>query len=98
MSVTIYEHADYTGAVGYFPDHAYTPNLGNYMMGDTGETWDNNISSLYTSTPLFVYEGTYYDGDVAVLAPGFHDFYSLAAHGIENDDIGSFYAAPYYAA
>jgi Peptidase inhibitor family I36 len=94
MAVTIYEHYNFTGHVGYFLDHAYTPDLSNYAMGYYGDTWNNDISSLYTSTPLFVYEDTYYGGDYAILGPGFHDLDSLSAHGIENDDIGSFYAAP----
>jgi hypothetical protein len=94
MSVWIWEYGDTTGYAGFFPDHARTWDLGNYAMGYQGDTWDNNISSLYTSTALFVYEDTYYGGDYAILSPGLHNLDSLAAHGIEDNDIGSFYAAP----
>jgi hypothetical protein len=56
MSVTIYEHADFTGNVGYFPDPASTPNLGNYAMGDSGYSWNDQVSpsshrGSTTSTP-----------------------------------------------
>ena len=90
MSVTIYEHYNYTGYYAYFPDPAYTADLSNYAMGDYGDTWNNDISSLYTSTALIVYEDTGFGGDYAVLGPEYHDLDSLAAYGIENNDIGSF--------
>jgi Peptidase inhibitor family I36 len=95
MSVTIYEHADFTGNVGYFPDPASTPNLGNYAMGNSGYSWNDQVSSLYTSTYLKVFQDANYDssyGAYAILPPGFHDFYSLNDYGIGSDEISSFYA------
>jgi hypothetical protein len=95
MSVTIYEHADGSGYSGYFPDPASTPNLQNYAMGDSGYTWNDQVSALYTSTYLKVFDYATYDdasGASAVLPPGFHDFYSLNAYGIGSDEISSFYA------
>jgi hypothetical protein len=91
MSVTIYEHHDFTGAEGYFPDRAYTDALSRYSLG-LFDTWNDDISSLYTSTSLIVFEDEYFEGDSAFLEPGFHDLASLNSYGIENDDIGSFYA------
>jgi hypothetical protein len=95
MSVTIYEHADGGGYSGYFPDPASTPNLQNYEMGNSGYSWNDQVSALYTSTYLTVFQDANYDdsyGAYAVLAPGFHDFYSLNAYGIGSDEISSFYA------
>ena len=94
MAVTIWQDDNYYGYSGYFPDHARTPDLSNYAIGYTGDYWGDDISSLYTSTTLIVYEGDNYTGDYAVLAPGYHDLASLASYGIENDDIDSFYAFP----
>ena len=95
MTVRIYEHADFTGNVGYFPDPSGTPNLARYAMGDSGYSWHDQISSLYTSTYLAVFDFAYYDGAygaMAVLPPGYHDFYSLNAFGIGSDEISSFFA------
>ena len=97
MSVTIYEDVGGGGEVGYFPDPASAQYLSNYSM-DFFYTWDNEISSLYTSTYLYVFEapGFAYDysGEAAsaILPPGFHDLDDLNAYGISNDAISSFYA------
>ena len=73
MSVTLYENDFFNyyddGYVGYFPDPAYTADLSNYALGYNGDTWDNDISSLYTSTYLSVFEEQNYGGDYAILRP-----------------------------
>jgi hypothetical protein len=92
MSVTIYQDDYFSGYTGYFPGYGYTPNLTNYEMGYSGETWNDQVSSLYTSTYLWVFEDANYSGDYAVLAPGFHDLANLQSYGIDNDSISSFYA------
>jgi len=97
MSVVIYQHDFYDddfddSYYGYFPGYGYTPNLSNYEMGDSGLTWNNQVSALYTFHYLKVFEEEGYQGDYAILAPGPHDLASLASYGIENDDISSFYA------
>ena len=92
MSVTIYEHAFFYGEEGYFPV-GYTPDLSNYEMGDSGESWNDQISSLYTSDYLWVFEDAGYSGDSALLAPGYHSLASLLYYGIDNDSISSFYPA-----
>ena len=97
MSVTIYEDVGGGGEVGYFPDPAEAQYLWNYSM-DFFYTWYDEISSLYTSTPLKVFElpgfAEDYAGyaDSAILQPGFHDLASLESYGIDNDNISSFYA------
>ena len=55
-------------------------------------SWNDQVSSLYTSTYLVVFEDANYEGDYAVLAPGFHDLASLSYYGIDNDTLSSFYA------
>jgi hypothetical protein len=92
MSVTIYEHAFFYGEEGYFPV-GYTPDLSNYDMGDSGKTWNDQVSSLYTSDYLWVFEDADYSGDSALLAPGYHSLASLLFYGIDNDSISSFYPA-----
>jgi hypothetical protein len=96
MSVVLYENDDFNiyddGYALGFSDPAYTSDLSNYALGYGGNTWDNDTSSLYTTTYLAVYEEQNYGGDYAVLPPGSHDLASLNAYGIENDDIASFYA------
>ena len=96
MSVVIYQHDFYDpnfedSYYGYFPGYGYTPNLSNYAMGDSGYTWNNQVSALYSTSYLKVFEGENYTGDYANLGPGFHDLANLASYGIENDDISSFY-------
>ena len=64
-------------------------------MGDSGYTWNDQVSALYTSTYLKVFQDANYDynyGTYAILAPGWHDFYSLNYYGIGNDELSSFYA------
>lgn len=61
-------------------------------MGYSGYSWNDQVSSLYTSTYLTVYEDAGYSGDYATLSPGYHDLDSLEDYGIANDSISSFYA------
>ena len=96
MAVTLYENDDFNNydpgyALG-FSDPAYSANLSNYALGYDGNTWDNDTSSLYTTTALRVFEEQYGEGDSALLPPGHHDLADLYSYGIENDDIASFVA------
>ena len=97
MSVTIYEDVDGGGESGFFPDPAGAEYLWNYSM-DFFYSWDDEISSLNTSTSLKVFELPGYTvdytgyADYAVLPPGFHDLDDLNRYGIDNDSISSFYA------
>ena len=97
MSVVLYENDDFnTYDDGYalgFSDPAFTGDLSNYALGYDGDTWDNDVSSLYTTTSITVFEEQPYEGDYATLKRGFHDLASLSSYGIENDDIGSFITA-----
>jgi hypothetical protein len=92
MSVTIYQDDGFSGYAGYFPGYGYTPNLSYYAMGYSGESWNDQVSSLYSSTYLYVFEDAGYSGDYALLSPGYHDLANLQAYGIDNDTISSFYA------
>jgi hypothetical protein len=65
-------------------------------MGNSGYSWNDQISSLYTSTPLLVAEDAQYQGFQAVLAPGFHPLESLERYGFYNDSISSFRVLPDY--
>jgi hypothetical protein len=96
MTVRIYQYDDYQGYSGYFPDPSRTPNLGNYSMGYTGYSWDNQVSSLYTSTTLYVFEAPYYFGtdkgyDFAELPPGRFTTAELALYGIDDNSMSSFF-------
>ena len=90
MSVTIWDGAYFNGDRGYFPA-GYTDDLDKYTQPD-GQSWNNDISSLYTSTGLYVFDFKDYDrsGAYAYLAPGYWSAYDLAAYGLDND-ISSFY-------
>jgi hypothetical protein len=98
MPVTIYEDVGGGGEYGDFPDPAEAKYLWNYSL-DFFNTWDDQISSLKTTTPLKVFElpGFAEDnytgyGTSVVLPPGFHDLASLEAYDIGNDSISSFFA------
>ena len=96
-SIVIYQHDFYdddfeNSYYGYFPGYGSMPNLSNYEMGDSGYTWNNQVSALYSTTYLKVFEEEGHEGDYANLGSGFHDLANLASYGIENDDIASFYA------
>ena len=94
MSVRIFQDELGGGYYGDFPDPAYTLNLGNYSMGNTGYTWNDQVSSLYTSTRLMVFEDADHTGYFAILPAGFHPLESLLAYGIDNNSISSFVALP----
>jgi hypothetical protein len=94
MSVTIYEDAFFYCNQGYFPI-GYTPDLSNYEM-DADTTWNDQVSSLYTSDYLAVFEDAGYAGDSAILAPGYHSLASLLFYGIDDDSISSFYTLTAY--
>ena len=100
MSVTIFENdvsrGDDPGYALYFGDYgygSYTPNLAYYALGYDGNTWDNDVSALYTTDYLYVFEYTGFDrsGAYALLPPGYHNLDSLDAYGISNDEISSFF-------
>ena len=92
MSVSIYQDDYFGGYVGYFSGYGYTPNLSYYSMGYSGYSWNDQVSSLYSTTPLYVVEDAGYSGDSAYLPAGSHDLASLESYGIDNDSISSFYA------
>jgi hypothetical protein len=101
MSVTIWQDDHFSGNLGYFPFDSYTnpgygyTNLSDHQMGYTGLSWNDQVSSLYTTTWLYVFEdapeapgGT----DYALLPPGAHDLASLESYGVDNDSISAMYA------
>jgi hypothetical protein len=87
MSVTIWDYDYFDGDSAYFPA-GYTPDLSNYSQ-DSGYTWDNDISSLYTTDTLYVFTGANYTGYMKVLEPGYHSGYELGFY--YNNTISSFY-------
>jgi hypothetical protein len=93
MSVTIFDSPNGAGSYeGYFPDPAYAYDVGNYALGDYGDTWANDISALSTTTPLNVFDEPNFGGDAVYLPAGFHDLEDLESYGIANNDIASFVA------
>jgi hypothetical protein len=70
-----------------FLSNAY--DLNSYHMGSYYFDWNDEVSSLYTSSSIYVFEGAGYSGFSALLAPGFHDLASLESYGIYNDSIPS---------
>jgi hypothetical protein len=91
MSVTLYQGAD---GYGYYDDFdAFVLNLENYAMTIFSD-WNDEVSSLYTTYDIVVYEDAYGYGDSAVLTGGyFWDVDEMEALGIDNDSISSFYYA-----
>jgi hypothetical protein len=91
MSVTLYQDA---GGYGYYDTFSYaTSNLENYAMTIFSD-WNDEVSALYTTYDVYVYEDAYGGGDSALLAGGyFWDLDDLEAVGIDNDSISSFYYA-----
>ena len=89
MSVTLYQDA---GGYGYSDTFYYqTTNLENYAMTIFSD-WNDEVSSLYTTEDIYVYEDAYGGGDYALLEGGqFWDLDELEAYGIDNDSISSFY-------
>ena len=88
MSLTFYQD-DNAGGYEYYA-------VGNiYDFSDRTmswySSWNDEVSSLYTSTSIYVFEDAGYSGDGAILSAGFHDLDSLESYGIENDSISSFY-------
>jgi hypothetical protein len=93
MSVTIYEDDHAGGDAKFFGDPEQTPDLTNYALDYSYfDTWNDDVSSLYTTEYLYVFEDAYYSGPNALLPPGFHDLAALESYGINNDSISSFYA------
>lgn len=90
MPVTIYQDDYFGGYDRYFRGNASTPVLSYYSM-NAGPTWNDQVSSLYTSEYLKVFEDAGYAGNYAVLPPGCHTLASLSYHGVDNDSISSFY-------
>jgi hypothetical protein len=90
MSVTLYEDE---GGYGYFRTFSYdVQNLEDfYTPFPWPWSWDNETSALYTTGYATVHEDADGNGDSAKLSPGFWDQDDLAAVGIDNDSISSFY-------
>ena len=64
----IYQHDSYdddfeNSYYGYFPGYESMPNLSNYEMGDSGYTWNNQVSALYSTTYLKVFDPRAAKGD-----------------------------------
>ena len=92
MSLRIYEDDNFEGYEGYFPDPAATYDLGRYDMGYFFADWNDQVSSLKTTTSLRVFEDVNYQGDYVDLPAGDHTLAELNAYGVDNDSISSFYA------
>jgi hypothetical protein len=82
----IYEDDSASGYSYSFLSNA--SDLNNYEMGDFSD-WNDEVSSIYTDSSIYVYEDAGYSGFKALLAPGFHDLASLESYGIYNDSISS---------
>jgi hypothetical protein len=96
MAVTIFQNYNGTGYHGIFPSPAYAYDMGNYDMGTVGATWAYNISALYTTTPLNVFDEPNFEGDAVYLPAGFFDLERLESLGVSNDSIASFVAVTDY--
>ncbi len=96
MSVTVWDGSYYNGDRGYFPV-GYTYDLDNYTQPD-GQSWNNDISSLYTTDYLYLFDYKGYDrsGSYALLSPGYWSASDLEYAGL-NNDISSFYTTSYVA-
>lgn len=94
MSVTIWDGYYFDYDVGYLP-YGYTYDLSNYTQAD-GQSWNNDVSSLYTTDYLYVFDYTGYDrsGTYALLSPGYWSASDLEYLGL-NNDISSFYTTSF---
>jgi hypothetical protein len=91
MSVTLYEDE---GGYGYY-DTFYNgvANLENYSMSLFSD-WNDEVSAIYTTVDIYVYEDAFGEGDSALLTGGYlWSTDDLADLGIDNDSISSFYYA-----
>jgi hypothetical protein len=88
-TVTLYQDENFGG-------YQQTWDGGVSDLNDYGMSWysdwNDEASSLYTSEDLYVFEDVGYDfsGDYVKLPPGYHDSYTLASNGIDQDSISSF--------
>lgn len=86
MGLTIYQDDNFGG---YQKDVYFnTYDLSDYSMS-WYSSWNDEISSLYTSSAIYVFEDANLSGDYAWLPSGYHDLDSLYAYGIDNDSISS---------
>jgi hypothetical protein len=96
MSVTIWQDDNFKGYLEFFAGYGDTPNLSDHEIGYTGLTWNDQVSSLHSTTPLYVFEDSSaagdYAGDYALLPAGSHNLASLESFGIDNDSISAFFA------
>jgi hypothetical protein len=91
MSVTIYED-DNGGGYSYQFFAAPEDDLSDIFMNFyLYQSWNDEVSSLYATESVTVWEDAGYQGDSATLLPGFHDLDDLNAYGIDNDSISSLY-------
>jgi len=91
MSVTIYEDDNF-GGYSYEFFNAPVEDLNNYFMNFyVYDDWNDEVSSIYATESVTVWEDAGYEGDSATLLPGFHDLESLNSYGIDNDEISSLY-------
>jgi hypothetical protein len=90
MGLTIYQDDNFGG---YQQEVFFNvDDLGDYSMSWYSD-WNDEISSLYTSSSIYVFEDAGYSGDYTLLPAGYHDLDSLNAYGIDNDSISSIYFA-----
>jgi hypothetical protein len=92
MPRRIYEDDNFGGYEGYFPDPAVTNDLGRYDMGYFLADWNDEVSSLKTTTSLRVFQDVNFQGDYVDLPPGDHTLAELNDYGVANDSISSFMA------
>ena len=81
MSVTIWQDDNFSGYLEFSAGYGDTPNLSDHWIGYTGLTWNDQVSSLHSTTPLYVFEDSSaagdYAGDYALLPAGYHNLGKL---------------------
>jgi hypothetical protein len=91
MSVKIYSDDNFDGYYGYFPSPAVATDLGRYDMGYFFADWNDQVSSLKTTTSLRVYENIEFGSEYHDLPPGDFTLAELEDYGIANDSITKFF-------
>jgi hypothetical protein len=86
MGLTIYQDDNFGGYQQEVYFNVY--DTGDYYMSWYSD-WNDEISSLYTSSSIYVFEDAGYSGNYALLPAGYHDLDSLYAYGVDNDSISS---------
>jgi hypothetical protein len=91
MSVKIYSDDNFDGYYGYFPSPAVANDLTRYSRGYFFGDWNDQVSSLKTTTPLRVYENIEYGSEYHDLQPGDFTLAELNDYNIANDSISKFF-------